>query len=176
MQYSATSIEGFFKIRNEVFKDNRGTFNEWFVQDDYSDFYPAQANVSFSQKGVIRGIHYSTAPEGQSNLVICTSGRIKYVAVDLRQDSPTYGKHHVVELSGRSGNAVFLAEGLGHAFEVLSETATIVYLLSSKYNKDLEKEINPLDKQLNIPWVTTDPILSEKDKNAPSFMSLTQWN
>jgi dTDP-4-dehydrorhamnose 3,5-epimerase len=173
MSIEKTNIEGFYQIRNEVHLDERGSFEQWFTNHKYSDkikeFQPVQANTSTSKKGVIRGIHYSTSKEGQSKMVICVSGKIRDVAVDLREDSPTLGQYDIIDMEGGSGNVTFIEAGLGHAFEVLSDSATIVYLLSSIHSPYFEKEINALDKTLNINWVSENPILSEKDRNAQSF-------
>lgn len=173
MTIKPTKISGFYEIESDVHEDDRGIFTQWFTQYMHEDligkFEPVQANTSTSKQGVIRGIHYSTSRNGQSKLVICVAGKVRDVVVDIRKDSKTFGQHHVVELEAGSGKAVFIDVGLGHSFEVLSESATIVYLLSSKYSKFFEKEINPLDKDLNIDWVTDSPILSEKDRNAESF-------
>ena len=142
-------------------------------EDSLGQFQPVQANTSTSKKGVIRGIHYSKVSEGQEKMVICVHGKIRDIAVDIRQDSETFGQYDSIELEAGSGKVAFIGKGLGHAFEVLSESATIVYLLSSTHSPYFEKEIYPLDKDLNIDWLTSDPILSDKDKNAPSFRALT---
>jgi dTDP-4-dehydrorhamnose 3,5-epimerase len=173
MTIRQTKISGFYEIDNVVHEDERGSFQQWFTQYMHEDligkFEPVQANTSTSKKGVIRGIHYSTAKDGQAKIVICVAGKVRDVVVDIRKDSTTFGEYDVLELEAGSGKAVFIDAGLGHSFEVLSEEATIVYLLSSKYSQFFEKEINPLDKDLNIDWVTKNPILSEKDKKAESF-------
>lgn len=173
MSLTKTKISGFYEIDIPVHTDERGSFEQWFTKWQYEEelngFQPVQANTSTSKKDVIRGIHYSMSNEGQAKMVICVSGKIRDVAVDLRKDSPTFGQYDIVEMEGGSGKVTFIDVGLGHGFEVLSESATIVYLLSSTHSPFFEKEINPLDKTLGIGWVSTNPILSEKDKNAMSF-------
>lgn len=171
-----TKIFGFEEIHVPVHTDERGSFQQWFTQKSFGgfkNFEPVQANTSVSKHGVIRGIHYSTVDIGQSKMVICVSGKIRDVAVDIRKDSETFGQYDVIELEENSGKVAWISAGLGHAFEVLSESATIVYILSSEYNPNFEKEINPLDVDLNINWVTKDPILSEKDRKAESFHDFT---
>jgi len=171
-----TKIFGFEEIHIPVHTDERGSFQQWFTQKSFGgfkNFEPVQANTSVSKHGVIRGIHYSTVDIGQSKMVICVSGKIRDVAVDIRKSSTTFGHYDVIDLEENSGKVAFISAGLGHAFEVLSESATIVYLLSSLYNKDLEKEINPLDPALNINWFTENPILSDKDRKAESFNDFT---
>ena len=173
MTINNTKIAGFYEIDVPTHVDERGSFEQWFTQWQYAEelnnFQPVQANTSTSKKGVIRGIHYSQASEGQSKMVICVHGKIRDVAVDLRVDSPTFGQYDIVDLEGGSGKVSFIDIGLGHAFEVLSDSATIIYLLSSKYSPFFEKEINPLDPNIGIDWITKNPILSEKDRNAQSF-------
>jgi dTDP-4-dehydrorhamnose 3,5-epimerase len=177
MSIKNTKIAGFYEIDVPVHLDERGYFEQWFTQyendDEIGDFQPVQANTSTSKKGVIRGMHYSSSLDGQAKMVICVHGKIRDVAVDIRLDSPTFGEYDVIELEGGSGKVSFIDVGLAHGFEVLSESATIVYLLSSKYSPFFEKEINPLDADINIDWVTENPILSEKDRNAPSLKALT---
>ena len=177
MTIKKTKINGFYEIQNPVYSDDRGSFQQWYTQ--YQDnellgfFQPVQANTSTSKKGVIRGVHFSLSREGQSKMVICLEGKIRDVAIDLRPESSTYGEYDVVDLEAGSGKVSFIDIGLGHAFEVLSESATIVYLLSSVHSPFLEKEIDPLDKKIGIDWLTINPILSEKDKNAQSFEEYT---
>jgi dTDP-4-dehydrorhamnose 3,5-epimerase len=180
MTIKSTKISGFYEINNIVHEDERGLFQQWFTKDMHEDFIgkfePVQANTSTSKKGVIRGIHYSTVGDGQAKMVICVAGKVRDAVVDIRKDSPTFGQYDVVELEAGSGKVAFIDVGLGHAFEVLSEEATIVYLLSSKYSQFFEKEINPLDKDININWLTKDPILSKKDKKAESFQEYKSKN
>ena len=178
MLIQTTKIQGFREISFPVHEDERGTFEQWFSEFDseasIGKFEPVQANISISKQGVIRGIHYSTVDEGQAKMVVCVHGKIHDVVVDVRGGSKTYGKYHAVELEAGSGRAVFISAGLGHAFEVLSDSATIVYLLSSRYRPKFEKEINPLDPDLNIQWSSKIPILSKKDREAESFARYTE--
>ena len=119
----------------------------------------------------MRGIHYSLAEGGQAKWVTCVSGSIRDVIVDIRPSSPTYGKSVVVELSSASGNAVFIGEGLGHAFVSLEDNSTVAYLVSSPFSPAEEFEINPLDSEIGIEWGL--PVgelrLSPKDAAAPSL-------
>jgi len=169
-------IKGAWVAESPVWGDERGFFREWFKASDISrvtgrDFSVAQANISSSARGVVRGIHYSLAEGGQAKWVTCVSGSIRDVIVDIRPSSPTYGKSVVVELSSASGNAVFISEGLGHAFVSLEDASTVAYLVSSPFSPTDEYEINPLDSELGIDWGL--PIgelrLSPKDAAAPSM-------
>lgn len=176
MKLTSLGIEGAWLAESPVWSDDRGFFREWFKADDVLavtgfDFSIQQANISQSQRGVIRGIHYSLAPQGQAKWVTCVNGAIRDVIVDIRPSSPTIGKSVSVDLEGLDGRAVLIVAGLGHGFSSLAASSTIAYLLSSPYSPTEEFEINPLDPELGINW-GVDPSevsLSEKDKSAPSL-------
>ena len=176
MELIPLGIEGAWVVQSPVWGDERGFFREWFKASDISrvtgrDFSVAQANISSSARGGVRGIHYSLAEGGQAKWVTCVSGAIRDVIVDIRPSSPTYGKSVVVELSGASGHAVFISESLGHAFVSLEDASTVAYLVSSPFSLTDEYEINPLDPELGIEWgLSVDELLlSPKDKVAPSL-------
>ena len=176
MELNPLGIEGAWVAESPVWGDERGFFREWFKTSDISrvtgrDFSVAQANISSSARGVVRGIHYSLAEGGQAKWVTCVSGSIRDVIVDIRPSSPTYGKSVVVELSSASGNAVFIGEGLGHAFVSLEDASTVAYLVSSPFSPTDEYEINPLDPELGIEWgLPFEQLrLSPKDAAAPTM-------
>jgi dTDP-4-dehydrorhamnose 3,5-epimerase len=176
MELTPLGIEGVWLAESPVWRDDRGYFREWFKSGDVKattgiDFSIQQANISQSQRGVIRGIHYSLAPEGQTKWVTCVNGSIRDVIVDIRSSSPTFGKSVYVDLNGRDGRAVLIGSGLGHGFASLAHSSTIAYLLSSPYSPAEEFEINPLDPVLGIDWGLdlSEVSLSEKDKNAPTL-------
>jgi dTDP-4-dehydrorhamnose 3,5-epimerase len=159
-----------------VFPDERGFFREWFkfkeLQKIDSTFNVQQANLSKSKKGVIRGVHYSIAPEGQSKLVTCASGNLMDVLIDLRIGSPTYLNIEYLNLDEHSGTAVFIPSGVGHSFVAVSESTSIVYLTSSEYAPKYEKAICPTDHELGIKWPTLkdlDAIISLTDRRAPKL-------
>ena len=130
----------------------------------------AQVNCSVSVRGAIRGIHFSDIPPGQAKYVTCISGAILDVVVDLRVGSPGYGRWAAVPLDAKSRRAVFIAEGLGHAFMTLSDEATAVYLCSTPYAPAREHGVHPLDPDIGIAWPEdVPPILSDKDAAAPSL-------
>jgi len=130
----------------------------------------AQVNCSVSHRGVIRGIHFADVPPGQAKYACCVSGRIMDVVVDLRTGSPTFKSWQAVELDEASGRALFISEGLGHAFTALSAEATIVYMCSSAYNPSGEHGVHPLDPEIGITWPDCDnAILSDKDAAAPGL-------
>jgi dTDP-4-dehydrorhamnose 3,5-epimerase len=176
MKLTSLGIDGAWVAESPVWSDERGFFREWFKSEDVLaatgiNFSIQQANISQSQHGVIRGIHYSLAPEGQAKWVTCVSGGIRDVIVDIRPSSPTFGKSVFVELNGLDGRAVLIGPGLGHGFASLADSSTIAYLLSSPYSPTEEFEINPMDPDLGIDWGfdLSELKISDKDKQAPTL-------
>jgi len=176
MELTPLSIEGAWLASSPVWSDDRGFFREWFKNSDVLvatgiDFGVQQANISSSTRGVVRGIHYSLAPEGQAKWVTCVSGVIRDIIVDIRPDSPTFRRHEVVELSGVNGQVVLIGAGLGHGFVSLADASTVAYLVSSPFSPKEEFEINPLDPSIGIEWglPATELLLSPKDKAAPTL-------
>ncbi len=169
------SIGGAWLYSPRVWPDQRGRFFELFRGQEFARdlgyrLEVAQVNCSVSRGGVIRGIHFADVPPGQAKFVCCVQGRILDVVVDLRAGSPTFGRWEAVELAGADGRAVFLAEGLGHAFTPLSDEATVVYLCSTGYAPDAEHGVHPLDPDLGIDWPAgADVVLSGKDAAAPGL-------
>ena len=176
MSLKELSIRGAYVSRHKVFPDERGLFREWFKAEEMSsidiDFSVQQANYSKSKKSVIRGIHYSIAPQGQSKVVTCVSGSITDILVDLRVGSPTYLKVEQIQLSDDSGDVVYIPTGVGHGFIVQSETASVAYLTSSIFAPDFEKAICPTDPALGITWPLQPGelgIISQADTSAPTL-------
>jgi dTDP-4-dehydrorhamnose 3,5-epimerase len=168
-------IGGAWMFTPAVHRDERGYFLEWFRARQLSEslgYWPetAQANCSVSRRGVIRGIHFASVPPGQAKYVTCVSGAVLDVVVDLRVGSPSYGRWEAVRLDDESRRAVFLAEGLGHAFTALSEEATVIYLCSTPYSPGREHGVHPLDPDIGIEWPAgTEPVFSAKDDAAPTL-------
>ena len=173
MKLSKSSIDGAWLIDPVRHGDERGWFQEWFKKSDIEkqigfSFEPVQLNVSHSQQGVVRGIHYSVATEGQAKYVTAMSGEIDDYIIDVRPGSPTFGQWERVRLSSTIGNSVLLGSNLAHAFQCVSAEATVCYAVSAEFNAESEKAINPLCPTLNIVWDKNFPIsLSVKDNNAP---------
>jgi dTDP-4-dehydrorhamnose 3,5-epimerase len=176
----STGIDGAYIHMPRIYPDNRGTFHEWFRADEFTQdlgyrFDLAQANCSVSRQGVIRGIHFTDVPPGQAKYVVCVSGSILDVIVDLRVGSPTYLQWEGVALDDQARRGVFLAEGLGHGFMALSDQATVMYLCSTGYAPDIEHGVNPLDPQIGIAWPRDAPVvLSDKDAAAPAAQEARQ--
>jgi dTDP-4-dehydrorhamnose 3,5-epimerase len=186
MELTPLGIEGAWLAASPVRVDDRGTFREWFKREEVElkanfDFSIAQANVSVSRKGVIRGIHYSLASNGQAKWITCVSGSILDVIVDIRPNSPTYKKIEYVLLNGDDERSLLVGHGLGHGFLSLEENSTIAYLLSSRYSPYMELEIVPTDTDLNINWKLQEVtgsalIVSKKDAEAPTLKEREQNN
>ena len=169
------SIHGAWLLWSRVFADDRGTFSEWFKSSLLTEltgesFEPVQANVSVSDAGVIRGIHYSLAPRGQAKLVTVLCGSILDVAIDARVGSPTFGKYESAELRAGDGQSMFLRSDMAHAFQALEDNTVVSYLVSSEYSPTDEKEISPMCSTLNIQWSEgLRVVLSDKDRKAPNI-------
>jgi dTDP-4-dehydrorhamnose 3,5-epimerase len=166
-------IGGAWTFTPAIHRDDRGCFLEWFRAGELSrslGHWPetAQANCSVSRRGVIRGIHFASVPPGQAKYVTCVSGAVLDVVVDIRVGSPSYACWEAVRLDEESRRAVFLSEGLGHAFTALSDEATVIYLCSTPYAPGREHCVHPFDPDIGIAWPTdTEPVLSVKDAAAP---------
>lgn len=158
-----------------LYYDDRGLFLESFTQKTFFEatgqgFPLQQVNVSFSRRGTVRGIHFADVPPGQAKYIQCHQGAILDVVVDIRVGSPTFGTWEGVELDSDSRKALYIAEGLGHAFCVLSENATVGYMCSEQYAPKREHGVHPLDPDLGITWPRDLELhLSPKDAAAPSL-------
>lgn len=179
MELTPLSIEGAWLANSPVWSDDRGFFREWFKREEILsktgiDFSTQQANISVSNKGVIRGIHYSLAPKGQAKWITCVTGAIIDVIVDIRPDSPTYKKVEYIDLKGNESRSLLIGEGLGHGFISLEDGSSLSYLLSTPYLPEAEFEILPTDETLKINWHLDlvgqfGIIISPKDAQAPTL-------
>ena len=174
MTVKETKLKGCFVIEPAVYEDDRGYFFESYNANKFNEAIGqeinfVQDNQSFSSKGVVRAIHYQRGEYAQAKLVRVLSGRVLDVAVDLRQDSPTFGQHVAIELSANNKKQLFIPKGFGHGFSVLSETAEFYYKCDNLYNKASEGGIIYNDQSLNIDWrVSKDQIkVSDKDLELP---------
>lgn len=171
MKVEQTSIEGLVVIEPEIFYDSRGYFFESYNQNLFikklGDFKFIQDNESKSSKGVLRGFHFQKPPFEQAKLVRCIEGEVLDVALDLRKNSSTYGKHEKVILSGDNKKQFFIPRGFAHAFLVLSETAIFSYKVDNIYAPQSDSGIIWNDPSLLINWGIDDSklIISEKDKS-----------
>jgi dTDP-4-dehydrorhamnose 3,5-epimerase len=170
------NIMGAFLSSNTVHSDSRGYFREWYKGSELLkqgvSFKPVQANFSMSNRGALRGLHFSISEQGQDKLVTCMYGEVLDVIVDLRIGSPTYLSVEKVVLRADLGDVLFIPSGVGHSFLAVSDTAAVSYLTSSEYDADNEKTISPLDPELGIDWPVFDDIefsLSDRDLAAPTL-------
>jgi dTDP-4-dehydrorhamnose 3,5-epimerase len=163
-----TEIDGVVLVEPTVLGDERGFFVETFRENEMRrlgiDVDFVQDNHSRSAGRVLRGIHMQ---RGQAKLVRCSRGRIFDVAVDLRPDSPTYKRWEGYELDDADHRQLFIPDGFGHAFCVLSESADVLYRVSSYYDAELESGIAWDDPEIGIHWPIPDPMLSDRDRSAP---------
>lgn len=177
MKILPTPIADLMVIEPKVWKDSRGYFFESFnrktieeagIKDEF-----VQNNQSFSQRGTLRGLHAQKAPFAQGKLVRVIKGRVLDVAVDIRKNSPTYGQHFSIELSGENHKQLWVPPGFLHGFITLEDDTIFSYKVTNYYDKDSEIAVIWNDKDLNINWgneVNADEILlSDKDKDLPSF-------
>lgn len=176
MKVLETKLKDCFILEPNVFNDSRGCFFEsfnakTFIEHVNSKTVFLQDNESFSTKGVLRGLHYQTGEYAQAKLVRVVQGSVLDVAVDLRQDSKTFGQHVAVELSAENKKQLFVPRGFAHGFIVLSDTAIFSYKCDNYYNKASEAGIIYNDKDLNIDWKLneSDFLVSDKDLVLPTL-------
>ena len=174
MKVIETGIEGLLIIEPKVFKDGRGHFFEAFSERDFQiltgrNLHFVQDNESESCYGVIRGLHFQQPPYAQSKLVRVVKGKVLDVALDLREGSPTFGRHLALELSGDNYRQLFIPQGFAHGFAVLSDSAVFQYKCDNYYAPSGEGAIAWNDPDLGIDWKLPPEsiILSDKDRNHP---------
>jgi dTDP-4-dehydrorhamnose 3,5-epimerase len=174
VKFRPLGIDGAFEITPVQHGDPRGLFMEWYRVDHLAaelghPFDLAQANMSVSARGVVRGIHFADVPPSQAKYVTCVRGAVLDVVVDIRIGSPTFGQWESVRLDDVDRRAVYISEGLGHGFCALTDDATLMYLCSTTYSPEREHGVNPLDPRLGIEWPTDEPLVSAKDSAAPGL-------
>ncbi len=157
-------------LSRDVHFDSRGDFTELYNQNEFPSFFPhgvAQANLSTSTLGVVRGMHWQVSPFEQGKLVSCISGKIFDVVVDIRVTSKSYGNHIFFNLEENDGKTIWIPKGFAHGFQTLSQEAKFHYLTSSPYSHESARCLNPLDNDLGIDWPVSDLILSPVDASSP---------
>lgn len=172
MNFTIKELElpGILLITSKLFCDNRGHFQEIFKNSVLNVTFQ-QCNFSFSQKNVIRGLHYQESPHAQGKLIVPITGYVQDVVVDIRKNSPTFSQHLCVELKSQE-SMLYIPEGFAHGFAVKSESAHVMYMCTREYNPHAERGIKFDDPQLSIPWAVAQPILSKKDSNLPLWSQL----
>lgn len=176
MQIRELKIPDSYEITPKQFGDDRGVFLEWYRFDRLAEVVGhsidlRQANTSVSKRGVVRGIHFADVPVGQAKYVTATHGAVLDYVVDIRVGSPTFGQWDSVLLDDVDRRAIYLAEGLGHAFVALTDDATVSYLVTDTFKAEREHGIDPLDAEIGLvfPPEAGEPLLSSKDTAAPSL-------
>lgn len=175
MEIRKTSIEGLIEIFPRIFKDERGFFLETHSIKAFTEaglnLNFVQDNQSFSKKGVVRGLHFQKSPFAQGKLVRVITGKALDIAVDIRPESPTFGKWESFLLDSAKSNMVYVPEGFAHGFAAL-EDCVFSYKCTNVYDKASEAGILWNDKDLAIDWQVSNPIVSEKDQMLSTFSSL----
>lgn len=174
MKIHSVQIPGCYLIEPIHIKDNRGSFVKVFRKDEYCEFgfetTFAEEYFSFSNQGVLRGLHFQKPPADHVKIVCCLSGVIFDAIVDLRVGSPTYGKYETFELSGCRIRMLYLPPGIAHGFYVISKSAIVAYMVTSLYSPEHDSGI--LWKSTPIPWPDRNPTLSERDR---TFMPMIEF-
>ncbi|MBI2430131.1 MAG: dTDP-4-dehydrorhamnose 3,5-epimerase [Ignavibacteriales bacterium] len=176
MNILSTTIPDVLILEPKVFEDERGYFfesyKENFFKEKINDIQFIQDNVSRSSRNTIRGLHFQVGEFAQGKLCQVVFGTVLDVAVDLRKNSPTFGKHIAVELSDQKKNQIWIPPGFAHGFSVLSESAIFVYKCTNYYNKESERTLLYNDPALKIDWKISDPIVSAKDQQGTLLKDL----
>ena len=172
MKVIQTKIKDVLIIEPDVFEDHRGWFSESYNKEKFKvlgiDIDFVQHNHSFTKKsGTLRGLHFQNHPHTQAKLVHCIKGAVIDVAVDLRKDSLTYKKWVAVELTEHNKRKLFIPKGFAHGFLTLTDNAEFQYKVDNYYNKESERTIRFDDPEIRIDWGNDNPILLERDENAP---------
>jgi epimerase EvaD len=176
MQARPLAVAGAFEFSPDIHADHRGRFVSPYQEPVFADavgaplFAVAQTNLSLSQRGVVRGIHFTTTPPGSAKYVYCPHGRALDLVVDIRTGSPTYGRWDAVVLDAETSRACYLPVGVGHAFVALEDATVMSYLMSASYDPAVERALAVLDDAIGLPIPRhLDPVLSDRDREAPTL-------
>ena len=174
MKFTETKIHGVFVIELEKHEDDRGWFaRAWCCEEFAVHGLPtdlAQTNLSHNaQRGIVRGMHFQTAPHAEAKLVRCVAGAVHDIALDLRPESPTFKQSVATELSADNGRAVFLPEGIAHGFQTLTDDATLFYQMSAPYAPEFARGVRWDDAAFQIEWPIAEAIVCEHDLAFPIF-------
>ena len=160
-----------YQLQPKKFEDNRGSFVKTFHEKNFQDMgldtHFAEEYYSISYQNVIRGLHFQLPPHDHTKIVYCVQGEVKDVVVDLRVNSPTYGQFEIFDLSAEIANLIYIPSGLAHGFQVMSETAIMIYKVSTVYHPESDTGI--LWDSVGIPWKIDNPIISQRDSSFINF-------
>lgn len=172
-EFQAVSLPGPLLVKPRIFGDSRGFFLELYKHSDFAQAgireHLVQDNYSRSGRGVLRGLHYQKNPHAQGKLVACLQGTIYDVAVDIRKGSPFYGKWIGIELSGENRFSFYVPPGFAHGFQVLSESADVLYKCTAEYSPESDRGIIWNEPEIAVAWPFGAPVLSAKDKVHPGL-------
>lgn len=173
MEVIETGIKDLIVLKPKVFKDDRGYFFESYNQQTFQNAgineLFTQDNQSLSGKGIVRGMHFQSPPHAQGKLVRVIKGAVQDVVVDIRKNSPTYGKHFSIELSEENFLMMYIPTGFAHGFATLRDNTIFSYKCTDTYHPEVEGGLPWNDRDLNIQWMVENPILSEKDNKFQPF-------
>lgn len=173
MEVIETGIKDLIVLKPKVFKDDRGYFFESYNEQTFHNAgikeVFTQDNQSLSGKGIVRGMHFQSPPHAQGKLVRVIKGAVQDVAVDIRKNSPTYGKHFSIELTEENFLMMYIPAGFAHGFATLRDNTIFSYKCTDTYHPEVEGGLPWNDRDLNIQWMVENPILSEKDKKFQAF-------
>ena len=179
MEFEKLKIDGLVLCKPKIIEDERGFFSETFRKDLLEDFISdklefCQHNTSRSSFGVLRGLHFQTAPKAQTKLISVSNGEILDVVLDIRKDSPTYGKHYSIILNNINNFQLLVPKGFAHGFIALSELVRVNYNVDNYFSSKNEFGINPFDRDLKINWILekNQIIISNKDKSNKNLSEL----
>lgn len=176
-EFKKYDIDGVMLVIPKVFNDERGFFLERYKKSEFKangiDVEFNQDNHSKSTKGVLRGLHFQAFPKEQAKLVSCIKGEILDVSVDIRKNSPTFGKWISEKLTEENKHMLYIPAGFAHGFVVLSDEAELLYKASNEFSKEHDRGVLWNDPDINVNWgIDFEPILSEKDKNQPRLKEI----
>jgi len=171
VKFSTTPIPDLTVIDVETLDDSRGFFARTWCADEFGDAglvgTPVQCSISFNKRrGTLRGLHFQAPPYSEVKIVRCTKGKIYDVAVDVRENSPTFLKWYAVLLSGDNHRSIFIPKGFAHGFQTLEDNSEVEYMISAKYSPEMSRTISFADKDIGIDWPVAPPIVSDRDLSA----------
>lgn len=175
MKVIKTNFNGLFVIQSNVFTDQRGafikTFHKKFFEDNRLESDFRESFFSISKKNVIRGMHFQLPPDDHVKLVYCAKGEILDVVVDIRKNSPTYGKFFSIYLTENNGRIIYIPKGFAHGFKSLTDNSVVVYMTTKEYSPENDTGIRW--DSFGFDWKVENPIMSQRDK---SFLPLEEFN
>ena len=174
MLFEETSLSGVVTVSLEERADSRGSFTRIYAFDDFAKaglctFYPEFSVAKNTRRGVLRGMHYQTEPHAETKVIRCVRGQVYDVLVDLRRDSPTYGKWADFHLDGERPRLLYVPAGCAHGYQSLTEYSELEYLISARYQPSASAGIHWASASLAIRWPIAEPTLSERDSALPPF-------